>query len=482
MIKSTAIEILKTFSDKELIQFEEFIGAPFHNKNVKVIHLFSFLKKYHPEYSDVNLTKEFLFKKLMGNIKYKDTYIRNLFSDLYSLAEKFLQYNLIANNFTYEKLLIDEMRNRDLYELAEKKIKSFEKDVNSNKAKDQEYYLNKNFIYEMKSFMLVDKTLTDSFRNEQISSVIKQFMISLMENSFYLIVEEQRVKIKHKFDFLKHSLEYMNSCLQDFEDSPLLIIYYYYWQWYFSDDDKYFIKAREYFKKHFSSLTKIDRKNLYSVMQVYYLNKIDSGDNSYNKEYLDVLLEMLRFNVLSHKEKNFINLNLYRNILILCSMLKETEILKKFISKYTNFVAPESRDTVLAYSNAHLYYLQGNYERTLELCSKIEFNNLLMSTNENLFFKIDIKVLILKCLYVLDSFENLISHIDTFKHFLNNSRLIKDSRRKKFMNFLNYTNDLIRLKISFNEYKFTDIKKKLINKKDVLHSEWLIEKLNEIHN
>ncbi len=40
---------------------------------------------------------------------------------------------------------------------------------------------------------------------------------------------------------------------------------------------------------------------------------------------------MLKNNVISHNRKNFINLNLYRNILILCFKLNEKEKLKKFI-------------------------------------------------------------------------------------------------------------------------------------------------------
>ncbi len=483
MIKNSAIEILKTFSDKEITLFEEFILSPFLNKNIKVAQLFSFLKKYHPGYDDVNLTKEILFRKLTGNGKYRDTYMRNLFSDLNSLAEKFLQYNLITNNFTNQKLLIEEMRSRDLYELAEKKIKSFEKEVNSNKAKDQEYYLNKSFIYEMKSFLLVDKTLTDSFRNEQISSVIKQFMISLMENSFYLIVEEQRVKITHRFDFLRQSLEYMKNSLTDFEDSPLLMIYYYLWQWYFHQDEvKYFQEARRYFKKHFSFLTKIDKKNIYSVMQVYYLNKLDKGDNSFNKEFLEFLLEMLKFNVLSHKEKDFINLNLYRNILILCSMLNETDIMKKFISKYTDYVAPESRDTVLAYSNSHLNFLLGNFEKALELCNSIDFSNLLMTTNENLYFKNDIKSLTLRCLYELDALESAISNIDAYKHFLKNSKLIKDIHKRKHLNFLKATNDLIKLSMRFDKFESVKLKNEIINSNEILHSAWLLEKAKQLEN
>jgi len=480
MIKSSAIEILKTFSDEELILFEEFISTPFHNKNVKVIRFFTLLKKYHPEYSGENLTKEYLFRQLNGNIKYKDTYIRNLFSDLHNLAETFLQYELISKDKTYERLLIEEIKNRDLYELAGKKINSFEKDVNSNKTKDQEYYLNKNFIYEMKSFLIVDKTLTDSFRNEQISSIIKLFMITLMENSFYLSVEEQRVRVKHRFDFLKHVLKYMGDHLSDFEDSPLLMIYYYLWQCYFcNDDEKYFLKAKEYFKKYFSSLTKIDRKNIYSVMQVYYINKIDRGEIAYNKKYLDFLLEMLKLNVLSHKKKDSIGLNLYRNILILCTMLNETEILKKFISKYINFVDKLSRDAILAYSNSHLYFLSGNFEKALELCNKINFNDLLLTGNDNLFFKKDIKTLTLKCLYELNAFENVISHIDTYKHFLRNSKLIKDEVKKKYMNFLNFVNQLLRLKNNFEDSTLAVLKSKFLNTKELIHSDWISVKLKE---
>jgi len=481
MIKSSVIEILKTFSDEEFLSFEEFIQTPFHNKNAKVIRFFKSLKEFHPVYSGENFNKEFLYKKLMGKVKYKDTYIRNLFSDLMNLAEKFLQINLIGKDHTHDRLLIEELKDRDLYEIADRKIKSFEKKVTSDKSKDHEYYLNKNFIYEMKSYLIVDKTLTDNFRKEQISSIIKLYMITLMENSFYLRVEEQRVSVKHRFDFLKHVLKYMEIHLHEFEDSPLLMIYYYLWQCYLrEDDEKYFHKAKEYFKKNFYLLTKIDKKNIYSVMQVFYINKIDNGEIEYNKKYLEFLLEMLRMNVLSHKKNDSIGLNLYRNIIILCLMLNETEILRKFISKYISFVDKESCDAVLAYSNSQLYFLQGNFEKALEMCSKINYNDLLSTVNDNLYFKNDIKTLTLKCLFELNAFENAISHIDSFKHFIRNSKLIKDDVRKKFMNFLNIVNQMIRLKNKFDASKFAELKIKCKNSKDIIHSTWIVAKLNEI--
>ncbi|MEO8665365.1 MAG: hypothetical protein ABI462_07700, partial [Ignavibacteria bacterium] len=409
------------------------------------------------------------------------SYIGNLFSDLNILAEKFLLYIHINKNYTYEKFLIEELKERDIDEAMEKKIRVFERKVNSEKSKVQDYYMNKIFIHDMKGFLIVDKTLTDSFRHDHTLNILKLFLITLMESSLSLLVEEQRVKIKHDYSFLKHALEYLKNNSSEFEDSPLLMIYYYLWMCFFyEEDEKYFLKAKEVFRKHFSSLSKADKKNIYSGVQVYYLNKISGGDDSCNKEFLNFLLEMLKFNVLSHKKKDFINLNLYRNILILCLMQKEINILKKFISDYINFVGEESRTSIFAYSNAHLSFLQGDFEKALELCNKINFNDLLISTNDNLYFKNDIKSLSLKCLYELNSFESVISHIDAFKHFLKNSKLIKEGSRKKYMNFLNSVNDLVKFKINFEEYKFLQFKKKLVNTKELLHKDWIFEKISEL--
>jgi len=481
MIKSNIIEILKTFSAEELAVFEDFIGTPFHNKNIKVTRLFSELKKYHPGYTDGELTKENLYSILAGKGKYKDTYIRNLFSDLYNLAEIFLQYRMIRDNSTFKKLLIEELKNRDLLELAGKKIKSFEKEINKIRSKDQEYYQNRTFIFDMKSFLLVDKTLTDSFRKEHLTDIIKFFSITLMENSFYLQVEEQRVNIKHSFDFLKYILEYITANLADFQDSPLLMIYYYLClHSLYKEEDKYFFMAKEHFRKHFGLLTKTDKKNIYSVLQIHYINKIDKGENIYNKEYLNFLLEMLKLNVISHKQKDYINLNLYRNILILCTMLKETDILKKFISKYLNFVEINSRNSVSAYSYSHLNFLQGNFEKALEYCNKINFNDLLISTNDNLYFKNDIKALTLKCLYELNFYESAISYIDTYKHFLRKSKLINDRPRKKCLNFLKYVSGLVKLKLNFDDFALAELKDKFLSSTEIIQSEWIKDKIYEM--
>lgn len=480
-MKNSALSILSTFSKEEIRSFSLFLHSPFHNKNNKAIAFFDILKKYHPDFCHTDLTSEYLFRRMYGNEAFKESYIRNLFSDLKILAENFLVQCRITDGQVKSKLLIEELNDRELTGLLNKKIEAFEKETGKRKLKDQDYYFNKLFIYDIKSFVIVDKTLTDSFRTDQISSLINFFLISFMESSFHLAIEEQRIRIKHDFAFLEYILGYVSENEEKFIHIPLLMIYYNLWQCFLNaDPENNFRKARNIFKLNFDSLTLTDKKNIYSIFQVYYYNKIRDGDISYNIHLLELLLEMLGHKVISHRKEDSINLNLYRNILILCFKLNEKEKLKSFISGYLKFVRTESRSSIAAYSAAHLLFLENKFEETLVQCHKVKFKNLLISTNENLYFKIDIKTLILKSLYELRSFESALSHLQTFRHFLNNSRIIKEYSRENLLQLIKAVNEMISLNFNYDEYKLVSLKKKVKASKDIPGADWIEKKIGEL--
>ena len=56
MLKSSLLEILRTFSKQELIKFEDFVRSPYFNKKENFVKLFLEIKKYSPELSDEDLT------------------------------------------------------------------------------------------------------------------------------------------------------------------------------------------------------------------------------------------------------------------------------------------------------------------------------------------------------------------------------------------------------------------------------------------
>ena len=70
MLKSSLLEILRTFSKEELKKFEDFVRSPYFNKKEKLVKLFLAIKKYAPEFADANLDKEKVWSDI-PNPKFK---------------------------------------------------------------------------------------------------------------------------------------------------------------------------------------------------------------------------------------------------------------------------------------------------------------------------------------------------------------------------------------------------------------------------
>ncbi len=85
------IELLKSFSKKEVMWFVKFLHSPYFNKRERIIKLFLILKRFYPEFEGKQFTKNNIYKLLYGNVAYNDSTLRNLMSDLLLLAQQYLK-------------------------------------------------------------------------------------------------------------------------------------------------------------------------------------------------------------------------------------------------------------------------------------------------------------------------------------------------------------------------------------------------------
>src|SRR5581483_11614366 len=89
---SDIIELLKTFSAKEMKRFGELVQSPFFNKNKNVIALFDYLEKFHPNFPEKKIVKEKIYTKICKGEKYNDGRMRFFMAELKRLAEEYLVY------------------------------------------------------------------------------------------------------------------------------------------------------------------------------------------------------------------------------------------------------------------------------------------------------------------------------------------------------------------------------------------------------
>lgn len=86
MQKSTVIEILRTFTQDELKEFEDFVSSPYFNKNKSINKLYDVVRKYHPDFKSDDIKKENLWKRIYPGKKYNYGTMKNLIFDLNRLA------------------------------------------------------------------------------------------------------------------------------------------------------------------------------------------------------------------------------------------------------------------------------------------------------------------------------------------------------------------------------------------------------------
>src|SRR5207247_1115606 len=95
--------------------------------------------------------------------------------------------------------------------------------------------------------------------------------------------------------------------------------------------------------------------------------------------------------------------------------------------------------------------------------------------------QMDLKTVYLKIFYETADYESLFTLIDSFKHYLNRDKTIRDVIRMQTLSFLNYTGKLAKLKLEMSQDLYdvqNSIKKDL--KVDPIQKTWLLEKAAEL--
>lgn len=85
MLKSSLLNILRTFSKEEMARFYDLAASPYFNKKGNVLKLLAEIRKYHPDLTAENLDKERLWHKLFPGKKHNYGIMKNLIHDLNKL-------------------------------------------------------------------------------------------------------------------------------------------------------------------------------------------------------------------------------------------------------------------------------------------------------------------------------------------------------------------------------------------------------------
>jgi len=430
------IDVLKTFSAKELKEFRKFLKSPFFNKRNAVVNLYDIIVKSYPGFEGDSLSKEKIFNKLFTKNKYKDNTLRVLMHYLTELAEKFLAHNrLETDDLEYSVLLQNELRGRKLFKRVEKNIKrsaSYLQDRDLD-AEDYSFYKYRlenektSYLYES-HYAFYEKIINTS----DWENVFKDFTIYYHIKSMLMYLNSLSIHRSYNKDFKSETYTDMIRKIDpgDYEDVPTIKIYYYILKMITDmNEELHFYKVKELVQKNKSILNKFDLMGAYIYLNQYCLKKIADGVSKFEKESFEIYKEEIQEKTYQMNDGTMAPI-FYRNVVNAGLTLKELSWVKNFIEEYKSELPKRYRDNYFHYCLALYEFHAGNFELSIVLNSKIKYDEVYMKLNS--------KTLQMQLLFETKGEESLLDSLESFRHFLINNKLIPDNKKLLFTNFHKY--------------------------------------------
>jgi hypothetical protein len=470
------IKLLKTFTPKEIKKFSEFLLSPYFNKNKNVIKLYELLRKAYPDFE--KLSKEKLFAKIFPGKKFKDNNLRVIIHQLHNNARDFIAVDRFMKSeyeIDYEVVLLFELLKRGMDEESKREIDKTILRINKSEVKDVEYFLAK-YDIEYKKLFYFQKKYKDKyekyFTKSNIETPFKNlayfFLIKVLTFQSFIL----NTKILYKVEIDTTLLDKLIACydIESFSDVPLIQIYYNMVMALKNKDEKYFYNIKDLLLRNEKQISITRQYDIYINLENYCRRKIRAGVIKFKREFFEIL--KLDLDKKIYKIEPYMSQNFYKNTLQNAAELKEFEWAENFIESYKNELHPDYREAVYCYCKAFLETEKNNFEKSLDYLSKL--------TTDELYLKIDVKLLQTRLYYELNEYDVLNSVIDSMRHFIKSNKFISENRKTQYSTFIKLLSALNNVRLKKDEFKIKELKENISSAEDLQWKDWFMKKVEEL--
>lgn len=479
------IGILKTFDKEELKSFRKFLYSPFIKSRRNIEALLINIIPFHPEFSSDKLDEKNVFKNLFPGEAFEEKKLNNLVTDLTRAAKDFIIHQTIEEDETESLVfLLKGYYKRNLLKDNFSVLKSAESRLVPGFSNTNDYFSKIRQLNFLKTSYYADENDFENLmdcENKYFEASATQFIIDYTQflSSRASSFNTHGRKIGNNFT------ESVLKCFdidklikltekEKFPNSSLITLHYYWLKTneHPEDTDHYF-DLKKFFYKILPEKEREEKHFIFSHLINYCVSKVQKRNVSFLKEGLQVYKSMLENNAYSFSENEYMQVLSFRNIIYFCAMSGENEWIKTFIEKYNFALNPEYREDMINFAMANYYFNKKDFENALANISK-------RFLHEFFLFKTDVKNLMLQICYELGNIEQAYSLVDSYKHFLTNTKEISENHKHRYENFLKQYFELLKIKSGQSKEKPAYVRSKIEKETLIVNKEWLTEKSKEL--
>lgn len=478
-----------SFDKKELLQFGKYLETYLvSNKNLR--KLFLYFKKYYPDFSNKNLTKNKLHKAVYGDsAAYNDHNVRKLLSDISKEAENFIAMQHIRKNkLTYDKILLDEFDTRMLDSLFNAKYDELNQMLDSEGAHFYQF-LEKHIIewsnvsFHLERGMQQNIALNVYKRAEYIIFYLLSDLFTTLQDMNANIIRyniSQEVNLAEEFIKrldIEKLFEYIE---KNFPDNIILRIYYHSFNAFRNfEDERYYYQLKELAARNMDKLHENSRRAVITFLINYCVRKIALNRGQFSIELNENYKIFIKHKLYRFSGENYMRIDLFLHILSNYFDMGMISLAGEFLQDNIQIIQPLHRTNMLTFCNALIEFEKGDFAGSLKHSIKLKQNTKL--------YKNALKVLILKNNYELKNYEAAYENAANFRKSLEKNDNIPPVVKEKNLNFINYLGRMLKLSNSVSNNVITIeqlriLRNEIAASKNTADSKWLLKKLDEFNH
>ena len=354
MKKSQLINILNTFSAKEIRETRKWLRSPAHNQRQDVVQLFDFFFEDNHLYKEDYLEKPFVFSWIYPKETYDDAKMRQVMFFLLKAIEEFLIFQEIQEDEVNMKTVLSSVyRKRKLNKLFEKNIKLSDQIQQKSIIQNEKFYRNE-YQLQLEKYIYLSSLNQLSQNIQEVSNTLDISFLAGKLRQYCLMLSHQAVYQKeYSIGLLQNLLPVIQT--EPYIKTPAIAIYFYIYKTITEKENKsHFIQLKEQIREHGHFFPHGEIRDIYLMTINYCIRKINSGIENFIRESFELYKQGIEKKILI--QNNLITRATFHNIVSNGLKLKEFKWVKIFVEDYQQFLEEKHRQGFVYYSLARLYY------------------------------------------------------------------------------------------------------------------------------
>ncbi|WP_367389256.1 hypothetical protein [Lewinella sp. LCG006] len=435
------LDLLNSFSRKEMTRFVEFSRSPYHHKHEMTQVLINYLDKCYPDFSERLCDRKVIWKRLFPKQAFDSSKLALLFTYAWRLCENFLIEEQLAQHPQREQWLLTALRERRQWTIYERQLKKSKKALTQTILRDTDYYRQVMALAEEANefYTVWEPQAQDQSLVEKEHALDQYYVLEKLRDAVQLQMRRQILRDDYSARLLEGVLEELRLNEEAYREAPAVQVYYQLYRMMDEPSLAAYQAALAIFQENEHCFRLQELTAIYNYLQNFCIAQINRNELPFLRELFGLYNAQLARQLL-HEGGYLIEWH-YKNIVTAALRLGELAWVDHFIETQKDALAPAAAENAYRFNKAAYCHAVGEFGKVLELLTQVEYSDLR--------YNLGAKALLLRTYYELDEFEALHALVESFRQYLQRNRLLADSRRSGYYHLFRLTRRLAKLRANY---------------------------------